>query len=180
MWPLPVADFTASPQPATLLNNTVQFTDLSTGAVSWIWSFGPDDSASTLQNPVYVFQDSGWFNTQLIVTNVYGCQDSLTIPIEVQEDYALYIPNTFTPNGDGHNDLFFPMGIGIDEQHFTMYIFDRWGNMIYTTSVWPGGWDGTVQNSGAICQIDTYVYKITTEDPNGSRRVYIGHVNLIR
>ena len=180
VWPLPIADFSASPQPATQLNNEVSFTDLSIGAVSWIWSFGSDDSASVLQNPTYEFQDSGIFMVQLIVTNQFGCQDSITLPIIVQEDYAVYIPNTFTPNADGHNDLFFPQGIGVNTEKYTMYIFDRWGNMIYQTSTWPGGWDGTVQGTSRLCQVDTYVYKIVTEDPSGTRKQYVGHVNLVR
>jgi gliding motility-associated-like protein len=180
VWPLPQASFSANPQPATLLNNTVQFTDLSVGASEWIWSFGVDDSASVLQNPSYTFGDTGVFDVQLIVTNSYGCQDSISLPVIVQEDYALFIPNTFTPDGDGINDLFFPQGIGVDPANYQMYIFDRWGNQIYVTSAWPGGWDGTVQGSSRLCQIDTYVYKITTADPNGAKKVYIGHVNLIR
>lgn len=179
VWPNPIADFSANPSPATQLNNIVQFTDLSTGAVSWIWSFGVDDSASVLQNPMYTFADTGVYMIQLIVTNSYGCQDSITQPLVVQEDFAVFIPNTFTPNGDGLNDLFFPQGIGVDPDHYTMWIFDRWGNLIYQTSVWPGGWDGTVQGKGP-CQIDTYVYKIATQDANKSKRVYIGQVNLIR
>lgn len=179
VWPNPVADFSANPNPATQLNNIVQFTDESSGAVSWIWSFGVDDSASVLQNPLYTFQDTGVYMIQLIVTNSYGCQDVDSMPLVVQEDYALFIPNTFTPNGDGLNDLFFPQGIGVDPDHYTMWIFDRWGNLIYQTSTWPGGWDGTVQGKGP-CQIDTYVYKIATEDANRAKKVYIGQVNLIR
>lgn len=180
VYPLPTADFSASPQPATELNNQVTFTDLSLGAISWIWSFGADDSASVLQNPVYTFQDTGTFAIQLIVTNSYGCQDDITLDVLVNPDYAVYIPNTFTPNGDGKNDLFFPQGVGINMNKFTMYIFDRWGNMIYKTETWPGGWDGTVQGTSRPCQEDVYVYKITTMNPEGSRKVYIGHINLIR
>jgi gliding motility-associated-like protein len=179
VWPNPVANFSSNPNPATQLNNIVQFSDLSSGAVSWIWSFGFDDSASMAQNPMYTFDSIGFFPIQLIVTNSYGCQDSITLVQEVQEDFAVFIPNTFTPNGDGLNDLFFPQGIGVDPQHYTMWIFDRWGNLIYQTSTWPGGWDGTVQGKGE-CQIDTYVYKIATEDANRSKHVYIGQINLIR
>lgn len=180
VYPLPTADFTAFPQPATELNNLVTFTDQSVGAVAWIWSFGFDDSASVVQNPTYTFQDTGTFIVQLIVTNQYGCQDSINIPIVVHPDYALFIPNTFTPNGDGINEIFFPQGVGVNPDKFSMYIFDRWGNMIYKTETWPAGWDGTVQGTNRLCQEDTYVYKITTMDPDGSRKVYIGHVNLIR
>jgi gliding motility-associated-like protein len=179
VWPNPIASFSANPNPATELNNTVQFTDLSVGATDWIWSFGNDDSASVQQNPTYTFPGTGDYIIELIVTNQYGCQDSETMPFEVQQDYALYIPNTFTPNGDGQNDLFFPYGIGLETENFTMYIFDRWGNLIYQTSTWPGGWDGTVQGKGD-CQVDTYVYKITTQDANSAKHVYVGHVNLIR
>ncbi len=179
VYPNPIANFSSNPNPATELNNIVQFTDLSTGAVSWIWSFGPDDSASMVQHPIYTFDSVGTFMIQLIVTNSWGCQDSITLPQVVEEDFAVFIPNTFTPNGDGLNDLFFPQGIGVDPDHYTMWIFDRWGNLIYQTSVWPGGWDGTVQGKGE-CQIDTYVYKIATQDANRAKRVYIGQINLIR
>ncbi len=179
VWPNPIADFSANPNPATELNNIVQYTDLSVGAVSWVWSFGGDSGASTQQNPLYTWDTTGTYLVHLYVENSYGCWDTISIPQVVQEDYALFIPNTFTPNGDGHNDLFFPQGIGIDAEHYTMYIFDRWGNLIYQTSTWPGGWDGTVQGKGE-CQIDTYVYKIATQDGNRAKRVYIGHVNLIR
>jgi gliding motility-associated-like protein len=180
VYPNPVADFSATPNPATLLNNTVQFTDQSFGATTWLWSFGQDDSASVLQNPSYQFNDSGTVMVQLIVANQYGCTDSITLPILIREDYAIYIPNAFTPNGDGLNELFFPQGIGINPDKYSMYIFDLWGNMIYQTTTWPGGWDGTVQGSSKVCQIDTYVYKISTVSPDGSRRQYIGAINLIR
>jgi gliding motility-associated-like protein len=180
VFPLPTAGFTASPQPATELNNQVTFTDQSIGAVSWIWSFGVDDSASVLQNPIYTFQDTGTFIVQLIVENQYGCQDFIDVPIRVNPDYAVFIPNAFTPNGDGINDLFFPQGVGVNPDNFIMYVFDRWGNLIFKTETWPGGWDGTVQGTSRPCQQDTYVYKIGTVDPEGSKKVYIGHVNLIR
>jgi gliding motility-associated-like protein len=180
VFPLPTADFTASPQPATELNNQVSFTDQSSGAISWVWSFGSQDSASTLQNPTHTFQDTGTFVVQLVVSNQYSCTDTVELPIRVNPDYAVYIPNAFTPNGDGINDFFFPQGVGVNPAKFVMYIFDRWGNLIYKTETWPGGWDGTVQGTSRLCQQDTYVYKIATVNPEGSRQVYVGHINLIR
>ena len=177
---MPNALFSASPQPTTILENSVTFTDLSTGANAWIWSFGADLYASTIQNPVYAFQDTGVFAVQLLVTNQYGCQDSITMPIEIKLDYALYIPNAFTPNGDYINDVFFPLGMGVSLEKFKFYIFDRWGNIIFNTDNTTVGWDGTVQGTGRLCQLDTYVYKITAMDPDGALKVYIGQINLIR
>ncbi len=180
VWPLPVADFSATPQPTSLLNSAITFTDQSIGAVSWVWSFGADSATSLLQNPTYTYQDTGSFNATLIVTNQYGCMDSTNKEIIILEDYAIYIPNTFTPNADGINDLFFPQGIGINPDNYEMWIFDRWGNLIYKTNTWPGGWDGTVQGTGRLCQIDTYVWKIVTTNPEGLRQQYVGHVNVVR
>jgi gliding motility-associated-like protein len=181
VYPLPDANFSASPQPATILNNIVSFTDLSTGGpVSWIWSFGSNDSASVLQNPTYAFPDSGYYDVQLIITNQYGCQDSVTIPVIVQEDFALYIPNTFTPNSDGINDLFYPQGMGVNPDKYEMMIFDRWGNLLFKTDKWMTGWDGTVQGTSRVCQQDTYVFKIVVSGPDGGRHQYVGHINLIR
>ena len=180
VWPLPNALFSATPQPATVLDNSVTFTDLSSGANAWAWSFGADLYASTLQNPMYAFQDSGVFAVQLLVTNQYGCQDSITMPILIKPDYALYIPNAFTPNGDNINDLFFPLGMGVSLDKYMLYIFDRWGNIIFNTDNTTVGWDGTVQGTGRLCQLDTYVYKITAMDPDGALKVYIGQINLIR
>jgi large repetitive protein len=184
VWPLPNAAFSYSPTDPTALNNVVDFTDQSSGATTWTWSIANTVSALDTfmigQNPSFAFPGVGTFDVQLTVTNQYGCTDDVIQSVIVKEDYAVYIPNAFTPNGDGINDVFFPQGIGINTDRFEMYIFDRWGNMIYQTNRWPGGWDGTVQGSSRMCQIDTYVYKIVTVDPDGSRRQYIGGVNLIR
>jgi large repetitive protein len=180
VWPLPTAGFTYLPTDPTALNNIVDFTDQSSGATIWSWSIDPIDTTMTGQNPSFAFPAVGSYDVQLIVTNQYGCTDDEIQTIIVKEDYAVYIPNAFTPNGDGMNDVFFPQGIGINTDRFEMYIFDRWGNMIYQTDRWPGGWDGTVQGTTRICQIDTYVYKIVTVDPDGNRRQYIGSVNLIK
>ncbi|TND07508.1 MAG: PKD domain-containing protein [Bacteroidetes bacterium] len=181
VYPNPVADFTASPMVTTALSPNINFFDQSLGSTSWTWSFGDVlGSSSSLQNPSFNYPDTGTFMVMLTVTNSFGCIDSIEYPILIKEDYALYVPNTFTPNGDGINDFFFPLGIGIDPDRFEMLIFDRWGNLIYKTIDMTKGWDGKVQGHPDLAQIDTYVWKIITFDPDGSRRRYIGHVNLIK
>ncbi|HLF46509.1 MAG TPA: gliding motility-associated C-terminal domain-containing protein, partial [Chitinophagaceae bacterium] len=93
---------------------------------------------------------------------------------------AIYIPNCFTPNGDGVNDVFMPDGYGIDEQQFEMWIFDRWGNMIYYTEDLHKGWNGKANNGKEIAQIDTYVYKVRCKDVMGNRHTFIGKVSLVK
>ena len=133
-----------------------------------------------MQNPTYTFQDTGTFIVYLLVTNQYGCQDSIDWSIIVRPDYDLYIPNAFTPNEDNLNDKFYPLGIGVNPDKYTLYIFDRWGNMIFNTDKVIEGWDGTVMGTNRLCQIDTYVYRVSAMNPDGVVKVYMGAVNLIR
>ncbi|HEU4718381.1 MAG TPA: T9SS type B sorting domain-containing protein, partial [Bacteroidia bacterium] len=112
-----------------------------------------------------------------IVYNQYGCSDTAVIPIEVRPEFRFFIPNTFTPNGDGLNDIFMPAIMGVDNYHFM--IFDRWGNLIFETSDTFQGWDGRYK--GNKCQEDVYVWKIDfTNVVDESNQELIGHVNLIR
>lgn len=169
----PVASFSY----AELGGGQYQFTDLSTGASNWMWSFG-DGNTATQQNPLHTYDlaiNSGDLDVELIVTNSFGCADTTTLRIEVR-DFIIYIPNTFTPNGDGKNDGFTAYGIGIEK--FEMYVFDRWGMLLYTSNNINQPWDGTYK--GNQVQIDTYVYKINVVDVFSRQHNYIGHVNVIR
>jgi gliding motility-associated-like protein len=178
----PVAAFTAAPQPTSELDPTVFFTDASTGGVtSWLWSFGDTTNAtSTLQNPFFNYQVAGCHNAVLTVATSNGCTDTTAQIICIDPDVTLFVPNAFTPNGDGVNEVFMPQGIGIDPDHFEMWIFDRWGNMIYYTDDFYQGWNGKVQGHEEICQIDTYVWKIKAVDVLGGKHNLIGKVSLIK
>lgn len=185
VYPVPNASFNATPQITTVLQTNINFTDLSGGnPIVWSWNFGDGsvtNDTSNLQNPAYTYSNEygSIYSVTLTVTNQYGCTDDTTLNVEITPDWAFYIPNTFTPNGDGNNDFFFGQGFGITS--YEIWIFDRWGNMIFTTTDINKGWDGTVQGkSGQICQIDTYVWKVVLTDVFNKRHKYIGHVNLIR
>lgn len=178
--PDPVAAFTATPLVTTALSPNIDFTDLSQGANTWSWTFGDSIGTSSLQNPSYTYDGIGVYVVQLYVTNTFGCIDSVQIPVEVKEDYAIYVPNAFTPDGDGLNDIFLPQGIGINPDKYQFWIYDRWGNLIFTTTNFAQGWDGKVQGHSDLVQIDTYVWKIVTSDPFDAKHTYIGHVSVIR
>jgi gliding motility-associated-like protein len=91
-------------------------------------------------------------------------------------DGVLYVPNTFTPNGDGINEFFVTLGKDVDE--YQLYIFDRWGILIFETNDLNIHWDGTYK--GAPVPIDSYVWKIDYSDYQKNVYKLIGHVNVVR
>jgi gliding motility-associated-like protein len=184
VYPSPTASFMATPQLTTVVNTHVNFIDLSQGSpVSWLWDFG-DPSTTTdvsgTQNPDYTYSNEygSTYPVYLQVTNQYGCVDDTTLEVIVEPEFTFFIPNAFTPNRDGVNDGFYGTGIGIST--YTIWIFDRWGNLIFTSNDMNEAWDGTVQGkAGNVCQQDVYVWKVVLTDVFGKKRKYIGHVSLI-
>jgi gliding motility-associated-like protein len=174
----PVANFTTSPQSVTLLAPIVDFTDLSTGASTWNWDFGDGTGTDTVRNPSYTYKDTGTYSIRLIVKNSLGCIDTLYSTIRVAEDFTIYIPNSFTPNGDGINEGFIAQGFGIKD--YEMWIFNRWGQIIYHTQSLTKPWNGTFFDNGKQCPGDVYVYKIKVHDSSGEVHNYLGGISLIK
>jgi gliding motility-associated-like protein len=92
----------------------------------------------------------------------------------------IFIPNAFTPNGDGLNDYFIPIGINLDKYSIDMYIFNRWGENVYHTNDLAKPWTGKDPNSGKACEQAVYTYLIYVTDEFGDMKKYIGHVTLLR
>jgi len=185
VYPLPFADFSINPNPASALYPLVNFTDLSTITISsWLWNFGDPiqiaSNSSMIENPDHTYSGAGTFTTQLIVTNQFGCVDSVDKMIEVEDDFVFYAPNTFTPNDDDVNDVFLPEGIGYDVNTFRFYIFSRWGELIFYSDDNTKGWNGIANHGEKIAQIGVYVWKVDLTDNKGYKHKYIGHVNLIK
>ncbi|MFH1319207.1 MAG: PKD domain-containing protein, partial [Bacteroidota bacterium] len=190
--PSPTADFTAvasfgdfNPAPfiTTILFPSIDFTDLSSGdpfvgdtISTWYWDLG-NGQTSTIQNPTNTYE-MGVYNVVLTIMNEYGCPATVVRAVWVNAEFRVWIPNTFSPNSDGINDIFTLKGIGIKE--FEMFIFNRWGQQIFETSDLSIPWDGTVGGGTLIAQQDVYVYMINITDIFGEEHEYIGHVTLIR
>ncbi len=182
VYPDPTAGFgITSPQPATLQESTIGFNDLSVGGDTCYWDFG-DGNILTVVNcgdVVNTYDDTGSYHVIQVVVNQYGCTDTIESDVIIVPYTTLYVPNTFTPNGDGKNDMFFAYGESVEE--FSMMVFDRWGNLIFQSNDIMKGWDGKANGGTQVAQIDTYVWKITFREMyNGHYHKLIGHVNLVK
>lgn len=177
VYDFPDAMFAISPEVTTILDPSVHLTDLSSDATEWNWSFGDGNELTGIQHPIHSYGDTGTFLVKLIVKNIHGCPDTITGIVRVNEDYAFYIPNTFSPNGDGVNDIFKPLGMGL--HGYELLIFDRWGETVFHSNRAEEGWNGFDSVKGRQCQEGVYVYKLKTQDPSGNYREYAGHITLL-
>ncbi len=170
----PLSDFSFSDNN----NGGFNFTDLSTGALQWSWNFG-DGNFSALQNPSHDYsttQSAIYSLVTLVVSDQQGlCTDSSTRQVILHE-YTLYVPNSFSPNGDGLNDVFLPKGTGIKEWELILY--DRWGMELFTSKDLNTGWDATFK--GKKVQEDTYVYVIHATEFRGTQHQLSGIVNVVK
>lgn len=178
VYPLPVADFIYEPINLSLFNTDACFDNKSTNANSYLWNFGFNNLTSINENPCVQFPIGykGIYPVKLIAQNQYGCLDSITVPVEVEDEFLIYVPSAFTPDGDGVNEEFMPHYSGIKEVKF--YVFNRWGELLFSTEKIDESWDG--KHDGEICKEDVYVYRIFATDIFGTKHEKIGHVNLLR
>ncbi len=207
-FPWPVADFCVAPLQAPATDPVFNFCDLwSNDVVQWSWDFGDNSTDNSSTDPVHSYSaavlgnDFYQFTVCLHVQNQNGCWDTICKTVELIPEFTFYIPNTFTPNSDPHNQTFFGKGRGIRD--YNIWIFDRWGNQIWDchkadkNTNWDNQgqdglpsackWDGIVVNGGMdmggnsrqLAQEDVYVWKVELTDIFDKRHNYVGHVNIV-
>ncbi|MHC1706654.1 MAG: PKD domain-containing protein [Bacteroidales bacterium] len=177
----PKAAFYPKPEMVSILDPQVEFIDLSYFAEKYEWDFGDGSPYSSEINPVHQYQDTGYYTVRLITSTQAECADTAYDQIRVKGFFTLYVPNSFTPNHDGKNDVFGPLGEGWGKyKKFSMEIFDRWGEMIYQTSDPSAHWNGGKNNTGTICQDGVYLYHIRLQPEDENIREYKGYVMLLR
>lgn len=185
---IPTADFTWSPEIPTTENGWVQFENLSQNEEYYNWDFSEiaDEQNSNTINPLieFLWQQDTVVDISLIVSNNAGCADTIVKPLTYNDIFTVYIPNAFTPNGDGINDDFYPQGKNLPADEYHFMIFNRWGDLIWETYELYDGWDGTVQSaasSNEVQQVDVYVYKLVTRNPYTRERIeMVGTVTLLK
>jgi gliding motility-associated-like protein len=172
-----VADFVDNSIKSTYLD-PIQFTNLSVNNTYNFWYF-TNQTISGEVNPTVLFDDPGVYVACLLVSDVRGCDDTLCKEIIIGcPEEALFIPNTFTPNDDGLNDVFRVSTLGQCIDSFEMDIFDRWGEVIFTTKDLAKGWDGKVK--GIIAKNDVYAYLVKYTMINKKAYTKTGHVTLMK
>lgn len=149
-------------------------TDLSQDALTYEWTFGDGDS-SEVASPTHRYDDHGEFDIRLTVTNG-DCMDIQRSKVTVKPLLTFYIPNAFTPNDNGVNEVFMPEGENFDS--YDMQIFNRWGELMFRGGASAGGWDGTFKGSPA--PQGQYVYLIMLTRWPGSNLAYSGKLMLVR
>jgi gliding motility-associated-like protein len=178
--PTPNASFTA-PLHTNVLSPEVSFQNVSSASTNWLWNFGDTlsfvNNNSTLQQPSHQYQQPGEYCITLIASNAF-CADTTVDCIFIDPQFAIYIPNAFTPNGNSVNDGFIPKGMYIKD--FKMNIYDRWGNMIYETNELSKPWNGSIKGGSEPAMDDVYVYVIKVTDIQEANHKYIGSVTLIK
>ncbi len=178
-YPKPKADFEFSPIEPLANSDVVKFTNTTVSELftKWNWYFEGNITDTIFEkNPSYLFEQAGKYPVTLVATNKWNCVDTVIKMIEIQNDLLLYIPNAFTPNGDGLNDIFMPKGMALTKYHLAIY--NRWGELIFESNDMLNGWDGTFR--GKECKTDAYVYKIDLVNNNSKSKAYTGTVTLIR
>lgn len=179
----PVASFEPSLIQTTVVDGQIDFTNHSTilNNNTYSWDIG-GLSTSTQTNTSYLFTNSGNYVITLTATSADNCVDDTSIVVIINPDVVLYVPNAFTPgDGNGLNDVFqiFLPPTGVDYSTFSLQIFDRWGEMIYSTNDVTKYWNGAKNNAGPLVKQDTYVWKISFSDEKKKEYNKVGHVTIL-
>lgn len=179
--PNPVANFVADPWIATMDNPVIDFTDSTTvvegGIDTYDWDFG-DDNNSAEQNPQHTYGKAGDYTVTLLVSTDKNCPDTITKLVSITEFVKLYIPNAFYPSSAvPENRKFTIKGTAMDDFH--LYIFDRYGQQIWSTHNFENYWDGTDANGNEV-PAGSYIYKIEGTDYKKRVISYKGTVTIIR
>lgn len=178
VYPNPVSDFTVEEEVVSIINPVVSTSNLSIGGDFWNWNFGDSNTSPVFSPGPYIYADTGTYVITLITSTQYNCIDTTYKTIIVEPDFAFYVPNVFSPNGDGINDFFTGKGILIED--YEMRIFDRWGNMVFITKDLQEAWDGKANYGSGVAQQDVYVYVINLTDFKRKKHEYKGIVTLVK
>lgn len=173
--PVPDASFVPTPAVAIISDPVFLLSNTSSGAQDFSWTFGdPAGSTSVETSPAFTYPAIGCYPVELVALSDAGCADTARAELCVEDEFTLYVPNTFTPNDDGINDAFSIVTSVRDPQDFELRVFDRWGGELWNTA------DRTMWWSGQGTADGIYAWTLSLRDATGTLRKARGHVVLLR
>ncbi|MES2589698.1 MAG: gliding motility-associated C-terminal domain-containing protein [Bacteroidota bacterium] len=176
----PKSEFSFLPLENTIFDTEVFFQNLSSGSTSYYWNFNNLDSSFVL-NPTFKFPEnvSASYQVCLAVNNDYDCPDTSCQIVKIKGVPSVYIPNSFSPDNNGINDLFFPVISDITTEKYQFTIYNRWGEKVFFTSSFQDKWDGTYQDEK--CESGIYMWKMNYLNPDEKEiKELEGYINLER
>lgn len=178
----PPAEFTLSSRRISVEDPEFTVEHVPDTLVTYSWTFG-GDSIDVSAPFTWTIQGAevGFYPVCLIATDSLGCFNVSCEELLIDDVMTIYVPNAFTPNGDGANDAFLPSVLGIDPTSYSLFIADRWGIPVFTSDDPTVAWDGTFNNGGELLPQDVYVWQIVARDQfSADRREFKGSVTLLK
>ncbi len=174
--PEPFANFQFTNGEIDILEPIISVEDLSIGSIfcSYLMS---DGGVITECDFSYEFSRAGYQTVTQTVMNEFGCTDQQEGKVFIN-GYLFFAPNSFSPNGDGLNDIWMPQMTGISSYHCKIY--DRWGSIIFETMDKEQPWLGNVRGGDYFAVPDAYHYQIIVKDMAGTAHAYSGHVLILK
>ena len=157
--------------------NQIDLTNFSTSATNYLWTFSESATTSTNTNESHPYNASGSYTVSLIAVNSNGCTDTSSYSFYLSDSSGITLPNIFTPNADGINDIFKPVARGISSMKVNVYT--RFGNFVYGWETINGFWDGYT-TSGVICEPGTYFYILEATGFDGKTYKLKSYLTLLR
>ncbi len=182
IYPYPKAAFEIHPNFVDITDPSIMLENLSNDADTYTWNFGDGSPFNNEFEPGHTYPEVGnmTYTVTLIADNSIGCPDTAYGTVFVEDVILFYVPNAFTPDGSGRNDIFYPVfASGFDPADYHLVIYDRWGEALFESYDVLGGWDGSYDNK--LVQDGVYIWVIEFGDSaNDSRYTYRGHVTVLK
>lgn len=179
VFPVPTADFEASPNTKSVIDPNIFFQNQSVGATMWHWHFGDGDSTFAY-SPEHTFPNyKNQYEVTLEAITQYGCIDKFSSTVYIEDEVTFFVPTGFSPDGDGVNDVFKAFGNAIVSQDYSMQIYNRWGERVFESNDINIGWGGKIHDKN-IGALGIYSYVIRFVDTFGVPHERSGYVTLLK
>lgn len=180
--PIPVPNFYINPDQVEIDDPTVTIYNVTAGNLNHLWTINGNTFENIASSFDYALPFSeGTYTIQLVSSTDLGCTDSLALTAIVMNNIAVYIPNSFTPDANEFNTVFFPVfSTGFTPKGYQFSVFNRWGEEIFFSQDPTASWDGAMAN-GTDCPDGIYNYLIEYQEINkGELKQILGFVHLLR